>query len=703
MEKEDLTVPQIDILLKSAADTSGFDKTSAKGRELQAIFDRWGNTVFAPVTGGLQDMQRHARETGSEWDRLKRKLEQKFSGPDFLKDLLRLGGIGSGFAVVETVIGKVRDHFREIAESEQKIVEATKRLHELSTDVRRSRMSPEDLVAEDERELAKANARIKQLEEIEGRRRMIHRGPEYNAASRMWTPAHDEEVVDHRTVKQNEERARQLELRTKLNEQLEKNRALVREGTVSNALGEFFGPLDAQSASAAAATEADLQSTGDAAAEAERRGREAAEELNSELRDRAEIYKAMTDPFKTYKDQLEEITMLERMEKLNAEQAAAARDRVKFEMAGGFTPTIDAGREAMHAFNNELAMLAADKNLTDNERREKRVEILKRENAEIERQVSALRALVAVNPGKDTKQLTKEIENLRNKQDANNVDIASSPQSKIGSARLGQRELNDSSKHYQTAGEGVEGGLLGALVKMGTVADQIAAGIENTIGAAVDGVTQGIMGWVNGTMTFGQALRNIGTSILQTILQTIIQMGAQMAINAALSKLFHRQEQTETKAEIGQKATAGGMKSIAQLGPIWGPVAFAASIAAIFALASRFSEGGMVSGPGTSTSDSIPAWLSNGEAVLNARATSMLGAGVIDGLNAGTLSPVQALTRPLVRPDGVAAAAGGASGGQSPVQNHYFLFDRAEWARMMQEDSTGYFHDQMSRFMRRNA
>jgi hypothetical protein len=36
-----------------------------------------------------------------------------------------------------------------------------------------------------------------------------------------------------------------------------------------------------------------------------------------------------------------------------------------------------------------------------------------------------------------------------------------------------------------------------------------------------------------------------------------------------------------------------------------------------------FSTGGMVSGPGTTTSDSIPAYLSNGESVINAKSTQM--------------------------------------------------------------------------------
>jgi hypothetical protein len=46
----------------------------------------------------------------------------------------------------------------------------------------------------------------------------------------------------------------------------------------------------------------------------------------------------------------------------------------------------------------------------------------------------------------------------------------------------------------------------------------------------------------------------------------------------------------------------------------------------------------MVRGPGSSTSDSIPAWLSNGEFVLNARATRMLGSSTLNALNEGRVA-----------------------------------------------------------------
>lgn len=50
-----------------------------------------------------------------------------------------------------------------------------------------------------------------------------------------------------------------------------------------------------------------------------------------------------------------------------------------------------------------------------------------------------------------------------------------------------------------------------------------------------------------------------------------------------------------------------------------------------------FAEGGEITGPGTSTSDSVPAWLSNGEWVIKAASVAKYGRSFMSALNAGTL------------------------------------------------------------------
>ena len=68
--------------------------------------------------------------------------------------------------------------------------------------------------------------------------------------------------------------------------------------------------------------------------------------------------------------------------------------------------------------------------------------------------------------------------------------------------------------------------------------------------------------------------------------------------------------------------------------------------------ASGGSPGGLIRGPGTGTSDSILAAVSNREYIVRAMAVRKYGTGFLDQLNAGTLNP-----------DRLAGAMGGGRGG----------------------------------------
>ena len=54
----------------------------------------------------------------------------------------------------------------------------------------------------------------------------------------------------------------------------------------------------------------------------------------------------------------------------------------------------------------------------------------------------------------------------------------------------------------------------------------------------------------------------------------------------------------------------------------------------VFGVSKKKATGGLITGPGTGTSDSIPAMLSNGEYVINARATKQNRA-LLDAINSG--------------------------------------------------------------------
>ena len=99
------------------------------------------------------------------------------------------------------------------------------------------------------------------------------------------------------------------------------------------------------------------------------------------------------------------------------------------------------------------------------------------------------------------------------------------------------------------------------------------------------------------------------------------------------------------------------MASIPWVGPILAVAAMGAMLGVGFAAVSnigKFAEGGPVSGAGTGTSDSIPAWLSNGEYVMPAAETAKYRP-LLDSMRAGTLNPGQLVST-------------GSGGAASPVQ-----------------------------------
>ena len=122
--------------------------------------------------------------------------------------------------------------------------------------------------------------------------------------------------------------------------------------------------------------------------------------------------------------------------------------------------------------------------------------------------------------------------------------------------------------------------------------------IQQTSNQLAKDFSGAITDWITGAQSFGDAMKNI----LQQLIAQLIQAAIYATIVAA--------------------CTGGGG-------------GFAARWKGAFGNA--FASGGSVDGPGTGTSDSIPAMLSNGEYVLNAQAVDRLGVPFLNGLNTGRL------------------------------------------------------------------
>ena len=140
-------------------------------------------------------------------------------------------------------------------------------------------------------------------------------------------------------------------------------------------------------------------------------------------------------------------------------------------------------------------------------------------------------------------------------------------------------------------------------------------------------LTNGFSNIISGTQSVSEGFRNMGKSLLNALTNA--------ALNAAFESLFKN------------------------LGGIFANAGAAANGGAV----GSFATGGAVSGPGGPKSDSIPAWLSNGEYVLNAKSASMLGLSLLNKLNSlgKGFSPRSRLGLPAFADGGAVSGGGGVS------------------------------------------
>lgn len=135
------------------------------------------------------------------------------------------------------------------------------------------------------------------------------------------------------------------------------------------------------------------------------------------------------------------------------------------------------------------------------------------------------------------------------------------------------------------------------------VVDDVAMAID---GAVQDGFAQLFQDIGSGAKSAKEAFADFGRSVLQTINRIASQKLAEALFGSLMGG--------------GAAGSAGGLGAL---------------ISSFFG----FASGGYVTGPGTSTSDSIPARLSHGEYVVNARAVSRLGVSFLDAINGLSAGP----------------------------------------------------------------
>jgi len=128
--------------------------------------------------------------------------------------------------------------------------------------------------------------------------------------------------------------------------------------------------------------------------------------------------------------------------------------------------------------------------------------------------------------------------------------------------------------------------------EFGTVATQIAKTFKDVIGTAISSISNGISGLIEGTETWSQALRQIGTSVLNVVIQGLVNMFAAMVLGneEVTTSQLASQAATIPGALVKMLATAVGEGG-------WAAVALiAAAVAAVgigvAAASGAFAEGG---------------------------------------------------------------------------------------------------------------
>ena len=134
--------------------------------------------------------------------------------------------------------------------------------------------------------------------------------------------------------------------------------------------------------------------------------------------------------------------------------------------------------------------------------------------------------------------------------------------------------------------------------------------------------------WITGAKTASEALKDFVQGLIKNALQLLAQWISIYGIFLAFGSDPRTAAKAATKAVFGVDIGSGS--SSTGTGSFWSSSSKSIGVRANAA-------GGYISGPGTGTSDSIPAMLSNGEYVLRSSAVDRIGVGVLDAMNAGAV------------------------------------------------------------------
>lgn len=274
----------------------------------------------------------------------------------------------------------------------------------------------------------------------------------------------------------------------------------------------------------------------------------------------------------------------------------------------------------LSSINLQRSVVQSDFRLTDNEKREREMEILKQETDLMDQQLAILRERRSMATGDAANAtISGRIDKMQQQRDG----VAAR------GAALGQGPAPNS------VTDQLSNSFTRLREEAGTIAQQIGATFSNVIGGAINGISQGITGLIMGTQTWAQTLNNIATSVLSAVIDGIVKMFAtwiiQRGMAAAKNMLFSTKEGA---VDAAAKAPGAVMASISSFG-IAAAVGLAAVVAALAAFGG-FESGGYTGGGGRGE---VAGVVHGQEFVIPANRVDQFGADFFEGIRTGSIVP----------------------------------------------------------------
>ncbi len=290
---------------------------------------------------------------------------------------------------------------------------------------------------------------------------------------------------------------------------------------------------------------------------------------------------------------------------LVAERQAAEEQSAKEEEADAKTmielerekvQTIIDGQERVAKYRNQKAEISNDFRLTNVQKREKEMAALQAESAGIDGQIGELQG-ETVNDPDNQRMVNSKVNSLQNRK--------AGVQGQLGGLQT-QADPN-------SVGDQMTLQMTNLQNQWGTMAQQMGQTFADTMNSAVSSISNGITGLIDGTKTWGEALRNIGSTVMRTLIQSIVEMGVKWVVTHVLMEgvsaafsafmgLLQAKDAAKTVAVEGTKTPVLATNAALATVGSWGGALIALLLLGglIAAFAGGFKEGGYTGDGGTS-------------------------------------------------------------------------------------------------------